>query len=119
MLMKDLALLPFFRAGDATTLAEVLHPKQDPVTLPYSLAFAWLEPGTSSLPHRLGGSEVYLFTKGSGILVSEGEEQAVQAGTVGLVPPQALQYLRNTGAERLEFYCIVSPPWTADTEEVC
>ena len=56
-------------ATDQTRLSEIIHPihnTKDP-TVPYSLAYAFLLPGTQSTPHRLTHStETLIFTKGTG-----------------------------------------------------
>ncbi len=108
-----------FLAGDLTHLIEVLHPQRHGVSLPYSLAHAYLEPGGCSLPHRLLTSEeLYYFLSGEGVLVIDGERFEVGAGHAVLVPAGARQFLNNTGSQRLVFLCIVSPPWRAEDEEV-
>ncbi len=53
MIKKSLNEIPVFTAGDLTKLREVLHPNNDPVDLPYSLAWASIEPGQQSLSHVL------------------------------------------------------------------
>ena len=118
MIHKKLNQLPFFTAGDKTELTEVIHPKNDPVSLPYSLAFAYLEPGTASLPHVLKGEETYIFTKGSGRISVGLIQHEIAAGSVICVPGDTTQFVENTGLERLEFYCIVSPPWSPEGEQM-
>lgn len=118
MIVKNAPSLPFFTAGDATILTEVLHPKNDFIELPYSLAFAKIEPGKKSLPHTLGGSETYIFTAGKGTIVVNGQRQRVASGMVVLVPANAEQYVENEGTTTLCFYCIVAPPWREEAEEV-
>lgn len=114
---KKLTDLELFEAGDKTHLREILHPKNDQVTLGYSLAHAFLEPGESSLPHALAErSEAYHFLSGSGTLMVDGAAHQVETGDTVLVPPNAAQYLVNTGREKLSFLCIVSPPWTPGSD---
>ena len=104
-------------AGDDTRLRELLHPRLGHAELPYSLAHAYLPPGARSRPHRLlEHTETYVFTEGAGVLVVEGERQPVVAGDVAVVPAGAEQWLENHASERLAFFCIVSPPWTAESE---
>ena len=118
MIKKITAISPFI-AGDETLLRELLHPENDRVNLPFSLAHAMLLPGKSSLPHRLvKSSEVYFFFSGEGTIYLEEETFSVSAGDTFLVPPDVLQHVRNDGAQNLEFLCIVSPPWQADDEIV-
>jgi mannose-6-phosphate isomerase-like protein (cupin superfamily) len=105
-------------AGDLTRLREVLHPKNDPLDLPYSLAYATLEAGTASLPHRLSGTEVYHIVKGEGVAFVGQDQWPVGPGDTFVVAPDTLQYVKNTGTTRLEFLCIVSPPWSPEGEVI-
>ena len=109
-----------FLAGDKTFIQELLHPKNDGINLPYSIAHGTLEKGCSSLPHILEETkELYIFLKGRGILLIEGEEIAVESGDLVVVPGGAKQHLVNTGNQILEFFCIVSPPWDNQKEVIC
>ncbi len=119
MIVKNQQDIPQFLAGDHTIIQEVLHPKNDQIDLAYSLAFARLEPGKSSLPHILHqSSELYVITKGIGLARVGEEEQTVGEGSVVLIPAGQKQWIENVGDHMLEFYCIVSPPWSKDQEEI-
>ena len=118
ILIKKLLDQPAFLAGDHTWLREWLHPANDKIDLPYSIAEAGLEAGKQSLPHRLDQMEVYIFFQGSGTLIVDGEEHLVAVGTLAAVPPKATQYVGNTGTVDLKFLCLVNPPWSAGGEEV-
>ena len=118
MIVKHIPQLPFFIAGDETQLTEVLHPKNDLIELPYSIAYAKIEPGKASLPHTLCGSETYIFTAGEGIITVNEMTQKVKKGVVVLVPENARQFVENQGDTDLCFYCLVAPPWTEESEEV-
>ena len=116
---KSILELKEFEAGDKTLLREVLHPKNDLVELPYSLAFARLEPNTKSLPHILAkSSELYIFQQGEGIIFIEQESRAIKAGDIVLVPKGAEQYVENTGNVDLEFLCLVAPAWKEEEERI-
>lgn len=109
-----------FLAGDKTFIQELLHPKNDGFTLPYSIAHGTLGVGQSSLPHVLKETkELYVFLKGSGRLFIEEESIAVEEGNLVLVPSGAKQHLVNTGDQVMEFFCIVSPPWDNLKEVIC
>jgi mannose-6-phosphate isomerase-like protein (cupin superfamily) len=111
--------LPEFLAGDHTVLREVLHPKNDKIDLSYSLAYAKIEPGKKSLPHRLTkSSELYYFLEGKGKITVEGKTTKIQKSDIFLVPENAEQFVENTGEKDLEFLCIVSPPWNEAEETV-
>lgn len=119
MLFKKKSECPEFLAGDHTLLREVLHPKNDEINLPYSLAFARIKPNQKSLPHKLTKSEeVYYFLAGEGRISVDGTIQNIQQSDVVVVPANAEQFVENTGAADLEFLCIVSPPWNEAEEEV-
>ncbi len=111
--------LPAFVAGDATTIREVLHPKNEALPITYSLAHASLAPGASSYPHILEKqNELYIFLKGSGQVFIGAESSPATAGDVVLVPAGQKQYVHNSGAEELVFLCIVDPPWTKEDEVI-
>ena len=118
MLIKSLADSTQILAGDETLLRELLHPHHDAATVAYSLAHAHLLPGTSSFPHRLKGSEVYYFIRGTGRMHVEEEVSDVRSEDTVYVPPGATQYVENIGNELLVFLCIVDPAWRAEDEEV-
>lgn len=118
MLIKKLANIPEFVAGDKTHLKEVLHPKNDNIDLGFSLAHAIIKVGESSLPHQLLHSETYFFLSGKGQMFIGNEQAEVETGDMVYVPPKIEQYVKNTGNEDLCFVCIVSPPWSEETEEI-
>lgn len=119
MVKKQIQDIPAFVAGDETILKEVLHPKNEEIDLPYSLAHAVIPVGGKSLPHRLQKSEeVYTILKGKGMVHLEQDSFEIQEGSVFMIPKNALQSVENTGLVNLEFYCIVSPPWAEVEEEI-
>lgn len=118
MLKKEVDEVPEFLAGDHTFIRELLHTKNDGVRIHYSLAYASLPAGKSSLPHQLGSSEVYFILQGRGIVCIEEEQSEVRAGSMVFIPANATQYVKNTGTEVLKFLCIVSPEWKASEERI-
>lgn len=107
-----------FRAGDNTWLKEVLHPKNFPINLPFSLAYVFLEPDETSLLHTLKETEVYYIISGKGIIKIGEMESEVEKGDCLVVLPNTPQSIRNVGLDKLEFICIVSPPWTKEGETI-
>jgi mannose-6-phosphate isomerase-like protein (cupin superfamily) len=105
-----------FVANDGCTIRELLHPKNDAVDLPYSLALATVDVGMKSYQHKLEQTEVYHIWQGHGRLFIEDEENEVGVGDVILIPAEALQWIENIGKEPLVFAAIVSPPWTEDDD---
>lgn len=66
MLVKDIRKSDYARVIDET-LCELLHPKNDDVELDFSIAYAVLKAGNSSLPHKISGSiEIYFILEGKG-----------------------------------------------------
>lgn len=119
MLIKSIAQVQAFVAGDKTIIQEWLHPKNDPANVPYSIACATVHAGMASLPHALQHStEVYIIQAGKGTVYIDGAPYLVNAGDLVLIPAGATQYIENTGTEALRFLCLVSPPWQQADELV-
>ena len=118
MLIRDLQQCEEFRAGDHTILRELLHPDKQPLELRYSLAHAVVKPGQSSRPHSLKASEVYYILEGEGRMHIGGETAPVRPGQAVYIPPNAVQWIENTGEGDLVFLCIVDPAWRPEYELV-
>ncbi len=118
MLVKRLVDCGEQVARDQTLLREVLHPKNDRISLRCSLAHAMLGRGSASRPHRLKTVEVYYVLRGRGIMHIGHESSEVAEGCAVYIPPNAVQYIQNIGDELLEFLCIVDPAWQTEDEEV-
>ncbi len=119
MLIKDIKNASFFVAADNTHLCELLHPLRDKLDLPYSMAYAILNPGCSSIPHRLKkSSEVYYILKGEGLMRIDAESAKVMEGQAVLIPPGSWQHIHNSGTDDLKFLAIVYPFWRREDEEV-
>ena len=118
MLIRPLQACAEFIAGDETILRELLHPEKADVALRYSLAHAIVRAGTASRPHRLKTSEVYYLLTGTGIMHIDDEAAPVGPGDTIYIPPNATQWIDNTGTTDLAFLCIVDPAWRREDEEV-
>ena len=114
MFVKKTSECDAFVANDGCTIRELLHPKNDPVDLPYSLALATVDVGQQSYQHKLQQTEVYHILQGYGRLFIENEDREVRVGDVIVIPAETLQWIENIGYEALIFSAIVSPPWTED-----
>ena len=115
MLVSRTEECPEITANDGCRLRELLHPERGAPGVPYSLAVAFIEPGTSTAPHVLTEEdEVYYFLEGTGSILIEDQAREVRTGDVVLVPAGRVQTVRNTGSARLRWLNIVSPPWRAD-----
>ncbi|HUV66018.1 MAG TPA: cupin domain-containing protein [Sedimentisphaerales bacterium] len=107
-----------FVAADGSVLRELLHARTQPVQIRYSLAHAKVNPGQSTLLHRLISSEVYYILAGRGMMHIDREVSPVGPGCAVYIPPGAMQSIENVGDTDLVFLCIVDPAWRAEDEEV-
>jgi len=117
MFVKSLRDCPALIANDGCRVFELLHEKNDPVDLPYSMAVAEVACGERSYRHRLEQAEVYYVLRGQGLMHIDEATRAVGEGDAVLIPAGAVQWIENTGAGTLQFLALVSPPWTADGDE--
>jgi mannose-6-phosphate isomerase-like protein (cupin superfamily) len=111
MFVKRLKDCPQFTAGDKSILRELLHPAKAPLNIRYSLAHATVGPGQKTTPHKLKSAEVYYITAGSGLMHIDDQSSEVGPDCAVYIPPQATQYIENTGDSDLVFLCIVDPAW--------
>lgn len=118
MFIKDLKHCEAFIAGDNTILRELLHPAKADLNLRYSLAHAVVKPGLASYRHRLKTSEVYYILQGEGVMHIGSESRQVGPQQAIYIPPDAVQYIENSGATDLVFLCIVDPAWREEDETV-
>ncbi len=118
MFVIDLKNCEEFIAGDNTILRELLHPDKANLNLRYSLAHARVKPGKASYHHKLKTSEVYYILEGEGIMHIDGESRKVFPHQSIYIPPDAVQFIENTGQSDLIFLCIVDPAWRLEDEEV-
>lgn len=118
MYVKHLKNCPEFVAGDNSLLREILNPKKEDISIHYSLAWSSVKPKEKTLLHELKVSEVYFILKGKGTMHINNEEKNIGKGDTIYIPPNAAQFIENTGEENLEFLCIVDPAWTPDAEKI-
>jgi mannose-6-phosphate isomerase-like protein (cupin superfamily) len=118
MFIRDLQKCEEFIAGDNTILRELFNPLKDDMKLRYSLAHAIVKPGNASTKHKLKTSEVYYILQGTGTMYIDDESAEVKQGQAIYIPPEALQYIKNTGNEDLVFLAIVDPAWKLEDEEI-
>jgi mannose-6-phosphate isomerase-like protein (cupin superfamily) len=116
MLIKDLKNCEEIIAADKSVLREILHPKNEPVRIRYSIAHALVRPGETTLPHRMKTTEVYYILEGQGIMHIEDESEKVFPGQAVYILPGSKQYIMNTGNFDLKFLCMVDPAWRSEDE---
>jgi mannose-6-phosphate isomerase-like protein (cupin superfamily) len=98
-----------FVTKDGSTIRELHH------TAAQSLAEATLEPGQATERHyHRATEEIYVVTKGSGVLEIDGETRRVRPGEAILIPPGARHQLENDGTSELRILCCCSPPYSDD-----
>lgn len=107
-----------FEAGDATYIKELIHPTNDNLQLPYSLAWGSLAAKATSKPHILENEELYYILEGQAIITVEEESIVVRNGDSLLIAKGKKQFVENTGDGTLIFLCIVSPAWEEAKEEI-
>lgn len=118
MLIRKLNACEEFTAGDGTLLRELLHPDKQPIDLRYSLAHAIVPVGQTSIAHSLKTSEVYYILSGTGEMHINDDMQWVEPGDAIYIPPNAIQFIHNSGAEPLIFICLVDPAWRKQDETI-
>jgi len=121
MLIRRLQDREPINALDNTIIREILNPEHESksLVLNYSLAHATLKPREKSLPHKFHeASEIYYILKGKGLMHIGDETTEASPGDTIYIPPQAVQWIENTGSEDLEFLCIVYPAWQPNAEEL-
>ena len=114
MFIKNLNDCKEFTANDGCRIRELLHPANDPVELPYSVAIARVDAGKQSYKHKLKQNEVYYILQGTGQLHIEDEIKLVTTGDIVVILADSVQWIENTGEDELMFAAIVSPPWTRE-----
>lgn len=117
MFVKSLSECPPLEANDGCRIFEVLHARNDPVDLPYSLAVAEVAPGERSYRHRLRQTEVYYVLDGRGRMHVDARSREVSRGDAVVIPAGAVQWIENLDEQTLRFAAIVSPPWSAEDDE--
>jgi len=117
MLVNSESLCPQFVANDGCSIRELLHPKNDAIEIPFSLAVAEVAPGGRTYRHRLAQVEVYYIVAGSGTVHIGDEERLICIGDAVLIPSNQVQWIQNTGREMLKFVVVVAPPWRSEDDE--
>jgi mannose-6-phosphate isomerase-like protein (cupin superfamily) len=104
---------PEYFFAEGCFITELSNSPDDPGV---SIARARLQPGKTTRWHCLRGTtERYVVQEGEGLVeVADLPAQRVSAGDVVIIPPQARQRIRNTGATDLVFLAICSPRFLQD-----
>jgi len=103
-----------FLTNNGCKIRELLHPANDHLALPYSIAIAKIEKNKRSYLHKLEQHEVYFILIDEGEMHIGNEIRNVSRGDVVYIPATSNQWINNIGTCGLSFVAIVSPPWTKD-----
>ena len=117
MFVKNINNCSEFTANDGCRIREWLHPKNDKINLPYSVAEAKVDVGQQSYKHKLDQTEIYLIMAGQGRMHIDDNEQTVRTGDAIVIPAKSIQWIENTGSESLQFIALVNPPWTEEGDK--
>jgi len=78
-----------------------------------NLAVTWVEvePGAAQIPHHHEPEQVYVVVQGRGLMRVGDETQAVMAGDLVFIPPNAVHGVQNVGSEMLIYVSAATPPF--------
>ena len=80
-----------------------------------SIALVTMDENSSGLKHYHDNiTEIYVFNKGEGKIIINGNEHKVSNGDCFIIPPKTIHFIE--AITRMEFVCICTPPWTPEHE---
>lgn len=115
---RNISEIPPFEGNEGTKIKQLLNPDFTNKNTNTSIAYFILEKGKKSKKHSLKSSETYYILSGNGILVIDEKEFLLKKDQVVFVPPNAKQFIKNTGDDEMEFLCIVEPSWKKEDEVI-
>ncbi len=104
------------QGNEGTKVKQYFHPHDTPIRISYSLAQFTLEPGKKSRLHKIKSSEIYYILEGTGIIHIDDGTYPVENNDAAYVPPNAKQFIENSGNQDLRFLCIVETAWKMEDE---
>jgi mannose-6-phosphate isomerase-like protein (cupin superfamily) len=116
MSLRKNSEIDFIEGNEGTKIKQYFHPHNTLNGINYSLAQFTLESGKKSKLHKMKSSEIYYILEGMGKLTINGESHWLQKDDSAYVPPNAEQFIENSGNKILKFLCIVEPAWKSDDE---
>lgn len=88
-------------------IIEIINTPENP---DFSIARARVNPGVTTAPHALQGTEeIYQITEGEGVAIIDGIEYDMVKGDCIVIPPDVSQQIRNVGDGDLIFMCTCFP----------
>ena len=105
-----------FYISERCFITEISNHEADPDV---SIARARVEPGVTTLWHRLKGTaERYVVISGKGLVeVGDLPARELRSGDMVFIPPMCRQRITNSGPEDLIFLAICSPRFTESCYE--
>lgn len=118
MKLTHYSRIPAYRTKDGSEIRELMHPDQHG-NHNQSLAEARVGAGEQTALHRHQKSEeLYHISKGSGVMILDGEQFPVNPGDTVLIPPGSAHCISNNGAEELVILCCCSPAYRHEDTEL-
>ena len=82
-----------------------------------SIALVTMDKKNNGLKHYHDNiTEIYVFNKGEGKIIINGNEHKVSNGDCFIIPPKTIHFIESI--TQMEFVCICTPPWTPEHEFV-
>lgn len=80
-----------------------------------SVALVTMDANSNGLKHYHDNiTEIYVFNKGEGRIIINGNEHLVSNGDCFIIPPKNTHFIE--AITQMEFVCICTPPWTPEHE---
>lgn len=94
------------------TLCQVFGDKENAAC---SVALVMMEENSNGVMHYHDNiTEIYLFSKGIGKIIINGNENIIKEGDCYIIPPNNIHYIKAETS--MNFACICTPPWTEHHE---
>jgi mannose-6-phosphate isomerase-like protein (cupin superfamily) len=104
--VTDAALVPAYG-----TLVQQIYPDGGEDLADWGVGRAVLDPRQRTDPHAHEEHEMFIVTRGAGLLTIDAEERRVTAGQAALIPAGSTHTFANTEPiGRLEFFNVYWPP---------
>jgi mannose-6-phosphate isomerase-like protein (cupin superfamily) len=104
--VSDTALVPAYG-----TLVQQIYPDGGEDLADWGVGRAVVEPQTRTAPHAHDEHELFIVTRGSGLLTIGDEAERISTGQAVLIPAGSTHTFANQESEgRLEFFNVYWPP---------
>ena len=106
------------QGNEGLKIKEFFNPQNTQNKINYSIAQFTLESEGKSILHKIKSSEIYYILEGEGDLKVNDTVFHLQKDDSFFVPPNAKQFIKNTGKGNLRFLCMVEPAWKIEDETI-